>query len=133
MAKLLKHHTVVRDGFHNMLTDLAYWRDYYWLIYCRRSDHYSIDGGLVVLRSVDLKRWHEVTYIKTEGDDREAKFCIANDRLFVYFGTFLGPSYIGLNSKAPIAFVTNVCFTNDGLHWSKPKAIQVPSCDQVGV
>ena len=115
MVKVIQHHTVVRDGFHNMLTDLVYWRDYYWLTYCRRTGHYSPDGEEIVLRSVDLKRWHEVARFKTVGDDREPKFCIANDRLFLYFGTFFTPIGWG-----PGPFVTHVTYTDDGVHWSQP-------------
>jgi len=122
MVTILQHHTVVRDGWHNMLTDLVYWREYYWLVYCQRTSHYSLDGENVVLRSVDLKRWQEVVRFKTVGDDREPKFCLADDRLFVYFGTFLPPHYLtGKGHKRSI--VTYASVTDDGIKWSKPEPV----------
>jgi hypothetical protein len=70
-----------------------------------------------VLRSVDLKRWHQVAVFNTVGDDREPNFCVTPDCLFLYFGTFYTP--IG---SGPGPFVTHVTSTNDGLTWSKPKS-----------
>ena len=128
MVKLLQINTVVRDGFHNMLTDLAYWKDYYWLAYRRVSGHYAHDGGIVILRSVDLKRWHEVTYIKTIGCDWSPRFCVTKDRLFIYFFTGY-PNIVGLRTKdgrllsRPKIFPdhhSHVSFTDDGIHWSQP-------------
>ena len=128
MVKVLQHHTVVRNGWHNMLTTMAYWQDYYWLAYRRVSGHYSHDGGIVILRSVDLKRWHEVTYIKTIGCDWAPHFCLANNRLFLYFFTNY-PHLEGLRaisgeliprSMNPPDSHSQVCFTDDGVTWSEP-------------
>lgn len=117
MVKVLQHHTVVRDSWHNMLTDLIFWRDYYWLAYRRVTSHYDVDGVIIVLRSVDLKRWHEVATLKTVGSDWSPKFCVAKNRLFVYIFTSY-PSLVYGGDR-----FTNVCFTDDGIHWSEPTSV----------
>ena len=37
MAQILSHCTVVRDGWHNMGSDLCFWRDTFWLVHARTS------------------------------------------------------------------------------------------------
>jgi len=125
MVKILWHQTAVRDGWHNAFTDLCFWRDTYWLTFRRGSAHVSPDGGVVVMRSVDLKRWHKIAYVKTVGDDRDPKFCLAGDRLHVYFGTWL-PRPENWPDKRFGPLVTHVCFTEDGAHWPDP----VPAYEQ---
>ncbi len=65
MAQILSHHTVVRDGWHNMDSDLCFWKDTFWLVPARTSAHTAPDGVIVLLRSADLRRWDEVTVFKT--------------------------------------------------------------------
>ena len=130
-ATFLQHHTVVRDGWHNYLVDLAYWRHYYWLVYRRESGHYRHDGGIVILRSVDLKRWQEMTYIKTSECEWNPRLYVVNDRLMVYFWS---ENYLtdGLNTidggsmspiTSPVKHTTRVSFTDDGVNWSTPQVI----------
>ncbi len=119
MVKILWHQTAVRDGWHNAFTDLCFWRDTYWLTFRRGSAHVSPDGGVIVMRSVDLRRWHEVAHLKTAGDDRDPKFCPAGNRLYVYFGTWL-PRPENWPDKRFGPLVTHVCFTEDGTRWSDP-------------
>ncbi len=51
---------VVRDGWYNAFTDLAIWKDMYWLSYRRGTGHGAGNSVEVVLRSNDLKRWRVV-------------------------------------------------------------------------
>ena len=87
MIEVLQHHTVVRDGWHNHNTEIIYWNNHYYLAYRRSSGHYSFDTDVILMRSVDLKRWREIAKI-TVGDDRDPKFCPVGNKLFMYFGTF---------------------------------------------
>ena len=50
---------LVRDGWYNMPTDLVQWKGLYWLNYRRGTGHRSENSRVVVLRSNDLRRWHE--------------------------------------------------------------------------
>lgn len=121
MAEILWQRTVVRDGWHNAFTDLCFWRNSYWLSYRRGSAHVSPDGGVVILRSVDLERWSEVAFIKTTGDDRDPKFCPVGDRLYVYFGTWLNwPYKKGSSISHECYLIPHGCYTEDGAHWSTP-------------
>ncbi len=118
MVKILWQRTVVRDGWHNAFTDLCLWRGMYWLTFRKGSTHASPDGGIVVMRSVDLKRWQQVAFIKTAGDDRDPKFCPTDNRLYVYFGTWLPKPEGWPDKRGPL--VSHVAFSDDGIHWSNP-------------
>lgn len=123
MVKILWHRTVVRDGWHNLGTDLCFWRGFYWLTYCRRSAHTSVDGAIVVLRSIDLERWQEIAFINTEGDDRDPKLLPVGDRLFLYFSTWVKPyeENRGLReSYGNSGVISYVSISEDGATWSKP-------------
>jgi hypothetical protein len=119
MAHILWQRTAVRDGWHNAFTDLCFWRDSYWLTFRRGSSHVSPDGTIVVLRSVDLKRWHEATRLKTSGDDRDPKLCPTEGRLYVFFGTWL-PRPRGWPDEQFGPMVSHTSSTTDGTSWSEP-------------
>ena len=119
MVRIAWQRRVAYDGWHNAFTDLCRWRDSYWLVYRRGSTHVSPDGGIVVLRSVDLERWHEVTVLKTLGDDRDPKLCPTTDRLYVYFGTWL-PRPEGWPDERFGPLISHVSSTDDGVKWSDP-------------
>lgn len=117
MVRVLQHHTVVRDKWHNMTVDLAFWRDYYWIVYRRVSGHYDIDGVAVVLRSVDLKRWQKITEIDFDSNCWSPRFCVTDDNLFVYF---FGASLLDRETRNRSSYCS---MTHDGISWSKPKPI----------
>jgi len=71
------------------------------------------------MRSVDLQRWQQVAFLKTLGDDRDPKLCPTNNRLYVYFGTWL-PKPEGWPDERFGPLVTHVSFSEDGVQWSKP-------------
>jgi len=119
LAEILWQRAVVRDGWHNAFTDLCVWRGLYWLTFRRGSAHVSPDGGVVVMRSADLRRWQQAAYLKTIGDDRDPKFCPTENRLYVYFGTWL-PRPEGWPDERFGPLVTHVSFSEDGVDWSKP-------------
>jgi len=120
MAQILSHHTVVRDGWHNMCTDLCFWRDTFWLVYTRTSAHVAPDGVVVLLRSADLRRWHEVAVLGTPNDARDAKLAATDDELLV----FCTDSYFEQveGRKRQVAY-PYVFFSDDGHRWSAPTKI----------
>ena len=143
MVKLLQNYNIIRDGWHNFLIDITYWRGYYWLAYSRRMGHYGMDARIIVLKSLDLKRWHQVADIDTEGNDWCPKLCGTKDRLWInWFADFpmveggrdmFGDALIkteetikGETSRGPPAEITPsdilsyVCYSDDGVTWSDP-------------
>ncbi|HRU04298.1 MAG TPA: hypothetical protein P5137_00825 [Candidatus Brocadiia bacterium] len=120
VAKILRQTTVVRDGFHNGFTDLAYWRDMYWVSYRRGSGHATMDGQAVVSVSTDRKRFRPAASIKLFGDNRDPKlFALSPERMACIVPTWEG-AYRGDLIR------TYVAFTNDGFNWTKPERILGP-------
>jgi hypothetical protein len=120
MAQVLSHCTVVRDGWHNMGSDLCFWRDTFWLVHARTSAHVAPDGVIVLLRSADLKRWDEVAVFKTPHDARDAKLAATDDELFVFCADSTYELVAGKERQVlhPYVFVSD-----DGYRWSAPTRI----------
>ena len=117
MAQILSQRTVVRDGWHNMCTDLCFWRDTFWLVYDRTSAHSAPDGVVVLLRSADLRRWDEVAVFRTPNDARDAKLAATDDELFVVCAdSYYEPAAGKVREVAnPYVFASD-----DGYRWSAP-------------
>jgi len=113
-------HTVVRDGWYNAFTDLTCWKHYYWLSYRRGTSHHADHGMVVVLRSLDLHRWHEAAvFDRPQGISGEVgsgvqdgHFCAVDDRLYLFFTT-----------RVPLGMF--VSWTDDGITWSMPQATRM--------
>ena len=105
--------TVVRDGWYNAFTDLALWKDMYWLCYRRGTNHVAGNSVEVVLRSNDLRRWRPVIDFESPAGvvdgcaAADGHFCTTPDRLYLFIGT-----------RNPIH--SYVSWTDDGVHWSRP-------------
>lgn len=121
MAKIIWQRTVVRDGWHNMNTDLCFWHDCYWLVYSQRAAHVSPDGTTIILRSVDLERWQPVACMNTGRDDRDPKLLATEDRLYVYF---FRCDFVDIDDTLRQIGYSYVSSTTDGSNWSKPEQIQ---------
>ena len=120
MAQILTQRTVVRDGWHNMCTDICFWRDTFWLVYNRTSAHSAPDGVVVVLRSADLRRWDEVAVLATPNDARDAKLAATDDELLVLCAD---SSYgVVAGRKRQIAH-PYLFASEDGRRWSAPTQI----------
>lgn len=119
MAQILTHHTVVRDGYHNMCTDLCFWRDAFWLVHSRGSAHCSPDGVVVLHRSADLRRWSEVAVFKGPCDLRDAALTATDDELLLY----AIDSHFEMESSGRERQIADTCvFTSDdGYRWSERK------------
>ena len=115
MAQILSHCTVVRDGWHNIGSDICFWRDTFWLVYARVSAHVAPDGVVVLLRSADLRRWDEVAVFKTPFEGRDAKLVATDDELFVY----CVDSHLELDAgKERQVLYPYVFVSDDGYRWS---------------
>jgi len=108
---------VVRDGWYNAFTDLALWKDYYWLAYRRGLGHGAGNSVEVVLRSKDLRRWHEVKAFESpygiDGDCAvgDGHFCATDDRL-----------YMTISTRFPSSMFSS--WTSDGVDFSEPQLLQ---------
>jgi len=107
--------TVVADDKHNAFTAMVRWKDAYWLSFRTASDHGSLDGDLVVLRSASADMWSEVLRLDIVPDDRDPQFLATPDRLFLY-----DPGRDGGTLKS---FVVH---TDDGTTWSEPRQVYEP-------
>ena len=112
--------TVARDGWHNMGTDLCFWRDCYWLVYSRNAAHVSPEGTIVVMRSLDLKRWHTVTIIDSGLNDRDPKLLATEDRLCVYF---FGCRFSAVDGELRQVGHTYLSSSENGVSWTDPAQI----------
>ena len=117
-AKVTSIRPVVRDGWYNAFTDLAYWKQMYWLCYRRGTGHGVGNSVEVVLRSNDLLRWHEVGAFESPyGIDSgcgaaDGHFCVTPDQLYLVLGT-RNPTH---------AFILS---TGNGFSWSEPQLMQM--------
>ena len=117
MPRVLSNRTVVRDGWHNMCSDLCYWRDTFWLVYDRTSAHSAPDGVVVLLRSADLQRWDEVAVLRTPNDARDVKLAATDDELFVFCADSWYEPVAGRVRQVVDPYVFT---SDDGYRWSAP-------------
>ena len=119
MATILRHTTVVRDGWHNAFTDLAYWRGCYWVSYRKGAGHISQDAECVIAVSPDRARFREVARLHAPGDNRDPKLVVMGDRLACIF-----PTWQGGHEKRHLQQL--VSFSEDGFAWSAPRRVMQP-------
>ena len=115
MPQVLSHRTVVRDGWHNMCSDLCFWRDTFWLVHDRTSAHSAPDGVVVLLRSADLQRWDEVAVLRTPNDARDVKLAATDDELFVFCADSRYEPVSGRIRQIADPYVFS---SDDGYRWS---------------
>ena len=120
MAQVLSNRTVIRDGWHNMCSDLCFWQDTFWLVYGRTSAHSAPDGVSVLMRSADLLRWDEVAVFKTPYDARDTKLAATDDELFVFCAD---SHFEWIEGKVRQVAYTYVFCSDDGYRWSAPTRI----------
>jgi len=138
MAKINWLRKVWTDDRHNAFTDLVKWpiqdseralsldpeesRDEgqgfeeqgrYFLTFRNGTSHGSMDGRIFILSSQDLESWNLEAEISTSGDDRDPKFLVTHERLFLFF-----PSHITRSTPRGGTLVSS---SADGRNWSKPQ------------
>ena len=126
-AEVTSIRTVVRDGWYNAFTDLISWKDYFWLAYRRGLGHHgerttvaeSGNSFSVILRSGDLRRWHEAQVFEpplgiVDGSGvGQCHFCSTGERLYAFFPVQT-PGASGCIWRS---------WTADGVRWSEPEAL----------
>jgi len=100
-------------GSHNAFTDLVKWQGRYFLTFRNGTSHGSMDGCILIISSEDLENWKLEAEISTAGDDRDPKFLLTSEQLFLFF-----PSR---TSATPRRGGTLVSFSTDGRNWSEPQ------------
>ena len=129
-AKVTSIRPVVRDGWYNAWTDLIWWKDYFWLAHFRGLAHgitrqttgrIAGNSFSVILRSADLRRWHEAQVweppmgiVDRSGADH-AHFCTDGDRLYAYFRVMTPRPPGGPDNHVYVSS------TADGVRWSEPE------------
>ena len=138
-ALVTSFRVVVRDGWYNGFTDLALWKDYYWLAHRRGTGHgapmsvgdtpegRTVSGGnsfAVILRSTDLRRWHEAKVFEPPDGivDRSgiasAHFCPTDDRLYTFMPV--------QTPREQGTFGRLYCtWTDDGVRWAEPEPVRM--------
>lgn len=122
-ASVTAVHTVVRDGWYNMPTDLIEWKDYYWLSYRRSTGHNSTKGNssVIVLRSNDLQRWQFAKMFEpAEGyvgklGIAAGHWCSTEDRLYIFC-----PVQQPQTQGRIYGY-----WTEDGVNWSEPQLVRL--------
>ena len=138
-ALVTSFRVVVRDGWYNAFTDLALWKDYYWLAYRRGTGHgaplnvggapegRTVSGGnsfAVILRSTDLRRWHEAKMfeppdgIVDKSGMRTARFCPTDERLYAFIPVQT-PREAGRFGRLYCTW------TDDGVRWAEPELVRM--------
>lgn len=102
------------DGKHNAFTNIARFRDRYYLVFRSGSFHCSRDGHIIVISSEDLVTWAKVADLsQVDRDSRDAQLMVLEDRLVVV-------SYISDKRYGKIFDHQAVySVTNDGKDWTE--------------
>jgi len=115
--------TVYEDGRHNAFTDLKLWRGRYYVTFRSGEAHGSYDGTIRVLASDDLEKWEQVGHLTTVLDDRDPKFALHDDRLWVLCQSRTPP--LPAEQGGGGARVQSYCwYSEDGRTWSNAHVLQ---------
>lgn len=108
---------------HNAFTDLARWRDRFYVAFREGRAHVSSDGKVRVLSSADGNEWSSVGLVELAGYDlRDAHVAVTPDgRLMLLGGA--APRKTD-NEMAPTG--TFVSFSRDGVAWTAPVIVVEP-------
>jgi hypothetical protein len=124
LADVLSVRTVVRDGWYNMPTDLAWWKGYYWLSYRRGTGHSCVRGNsaVVLLCSNDLRRWNRAHIFEppesiVDGRGIAAGHFTQTDDTLYLFCPVQWPGESGVPSRI------FMYWTSNGLDWSAPQVL----------
>lgn len=109
----LEHWTAVKDGKHNLTTDMILWRDRFYLVHASSPWHIASEASkLVVWESRDARDWRPVAeFTMPGGDIRDPKLAVIGDRLFLYVLRNVG--FVAEPSA------TSFTVTDDGKHWTE--------------
>ncbi len=105
---------------HSAFTDLARWRNGWWIIFRESAAHVGGDGKLRVLYSATGDKWESAALIAEDGIDlRDPKLSVTpDDRLMIVAG---GSVYSG--GTKLLARQPRVAFSKDGKEWTAPQRV----------
>jgi hypothetical protein len=105
---------------HNAFTDVARWKNSWWIVFREADAHVGGDGKIRVLNSITGDKWESVALIAEDGIDlRDPKLSITPDeRLMLVAG---GSVYKGGDKL--LARQPRVSFSTDGREWTAPQRI----------
>lgn len=114
--KLISVERIWHDEKHNAFTDLCSYQNRYYITFRSATDHYSLDGGLIILCSEDGTAWKKVADIKSpRGALRDAKFSSHPDGSLL-----LHSAYIRDHNEQRLC-QSIVYRSADGQHWDDGK------------
>lgn len=104
---------VFADGRHNAFTNMARFKDHYYIAFRSGSFHCSMDGHIVVIRSRDLNTWEKTADLfQVDRDSRDAQLMALDDRLVVI--SFVSDKRYGKIFDHQAVYAA----TQDGVTWS---------------
>jgi len=121
-AEVLELRRVWSQAPHNAFTDLARFRDRWYLAFREGSAHVSPDGAIRILTSADGERWLDAALLKLEGADlRDPKLTVTPRQTLILSTAAAYPQ------GSPQRHQTLLFFSTDGRDWSKPVPVGDPN------
>jgi len=123
-VKVTNVRRVFHNGQHNAFTDLARFKDNFYLTFRSCPDGHMVHptSSIIILTSADTKQWEWVHQFSIEKrDTRDPHFLVFKGKLFVYTGTW----YSGETSLKAEDYDLNkhlgyAAWSEDGLKWHSP-------------
>lgn len=122
-ARLTWHQKITASPGHHAFTDLARFKDHFYLCYREGAGHVSMDGVIRILRSSDMKTWESAGTVKTIGDDRDPHFVSTADRLFVYFGVWDTTHHDDTTPPSRNKVRSHFSSSTDGSNWEAVQGV----------
>lgn len=115
---------VFDNGEHNAFTDLAHFRDRYYLTFRSCPDGHMVHptSSIIIMVSDNLRSWKQVHRFRVaKRDTRDPHFLVFNDRLFVYSGTwFSGDTTLPRSEYDLNKHLGYAAWSDDGKTWNSP-------------
>ncbi|MBM3860900.1 MAG: hypothetical protein FJ395_14810 [Verrucomicrobia bacterium] len=119
---------VFHNGEHNAFTDLARFKDKFYLTFRSCPDGHAVNStaSVIILASDDTKDWKQVHQFNVAlRDTRDPHFLVFKDKLFVYTGTW----YSGTTTLDRTDYDLNkhlgyAVWSEDGAQWRGPVMLE---------
>lgn len=106
-------------GAHNAFTDIARWRDRWWVTFREADGHVKGDGRIRVITSEDGSAWESAALLEEAGIDlRDPKLSVTpGGRLMIVAGgsVYEGDTLVGRQPR--------VAFSADGVEWTPTRRV----------
>jgi hypothetical protein len=107
-----RYWTAVADGAHNSNTDLAFWKNQFYLVHASSPYHMGTSRSRILLyRSPDARNWELLHVFQADAEDvRDPKLAIIGGRLLLYV--------LKNRGFEPAPYATAAAYSTDGANWS---------------